>query len=202
MKKCKSCGTLAENSVNFCSNCGTKEFYNICANCGHTFEGGMFCVKCGTKMVVPASTVKEKPKENAQTQQTNPTPKTDESKPQPAKKTGKGSTILGLLIVVLIAFAIGSFISDGFVSFFTDDDDKKSVTITMEEFDELETGMSYSEVIEVVGGKGELRNENGKGTDFHTQIYRYKGKDDSAYATLYFINGQLQTKSQFGLDEE
>ena len=176
----------------FCANCGTLVGVEpkVCPNCKNTYTTNA-CPQCG---YMP---------EKAPAQPTQPTtqqPETAETKPCSPKKQSKSSTVLGLLVIALIVFAIGSLISDCFVSFFTDDD-KKSVTITIEEFDELEIGMSYDDVVEIVGGKGELKNENGNGTDFHTEMYRYEGKEKRSYASLYFINGTLRTKSQLGLDD-
>ncbi len=218
MKKCKYCGNLTENKNNFCPSCSANEFYNVCSNCGQVFEGGMFCMNCGTKVGVEPKvcpnckntyTTNACPQcgympEKAPAQPTQPTtqqPETAQTKPESPKKQSKSSALLGLLALGLIVFAIVSLISDGLVSFFTDDDNKKSVTITMDEYEEIEVGMSYDDVVEIVGGKGELKNENGKGTDFHTEMYRYEGKDKRSYASLYFINGTLRTKSQLGLDD-
>lgn len=46
MKVCEYCGTNAEDYVLQCPNCGSKEFENICINCGKTFTGGK-CPTCG-----------------------------------------------------------------------------------------------------------------------------------------------------------
>lgn len=46
MKICEYCGTKVEDNALQCHNCGSKDFENICINCGKTFTGGK-CPACG-----------------------------------------------------------------------------------------------------------------------------------------------------------
>ena len=55
MKKCLNCGELNENSIGFCSACGTSDFEEVasvtCPNCKKEVKAGAdFCTECGTKL--------------------------------------------------------------------------------------------------------------------------------------------------------
>ena len=52
--KCNNCGAMLPDTVNFCTECGTKldkveETKSTCSNCGSELrEGANFCVECGS----------------------------------------------------------------------------------------------------------------------------------------------------------
>jgi hypothetical protein len=76
--------------------------------------------------------------------------------------------------------------------------------ISLEEFNQIENGMSYEQVVSIVGGEGELTAENelGQGTQFHTVTKSYSFNGESglgANAILMFQNGELVSKAQYGL---
>lgn len=75
------------------------------------------------------------------------------------------------------------------------------VTITKEEFDKIQNGMTYEEVVKIVGGEGHKISETGKpGAPDHTVMYDYQGEGElGANASLMFQGGKLINKSQFGL---
>jgi len=79
--------------------------------------------------------------------------------------------------------------------------DSSDVTVTLDKFNEISNGMTYEEVVEIIGGEGNLLSETGeKGTDFYTVIYEYKGEGDpGANANFTFQDNKLQNKAQFGL---
>lgn len=76
-----------------------------------------------------------------------------------------------------------------------------NVTITMDEFNKIQNGMTYDEVTKIIGDPGELNSETGKkGTDLYTAMYSYKGEGDiGANAILTFQGGKLTNKTQIGL---
>jgi hypothetical protein len=78
-------------------------------------------------------------------------------------------------------------------------DSKKD--ITKEEFDQLESGMTYEIVTEILGMLGEVSSEIGfKGEKSHTITYHYKGKGFAgANAALTFQNNKLTNKMQVEL---
>ncbi|WP_231506359.1 DUF3862 domain-containing protein [Paenibacillus sp. UNC451MF] len=73
--------------------------------------------------------------------------------------------------------------------------------ITKAKFEKIENGMSYEEVVKIIGGSGELLSEIGKkGEKTHTTVYVYKGEGTvGANATLTFQDGKLMAKAQAGL---
>jgi Domain of Unknown Function with PDB structure (DUF3862) len=74
-------------------------------------------------------------------------------------------------------------------------------TISKAEFDAIKTGMTYEEVVEIIGSEGEVRSETGEaGSEFHTIMYSWDGEGIGANASLMFQGGKLQSKSQFGLE--
>ncbi|MCQ6275792.1 DUF3862 domain-containing protein [Bacillus sp. V3B] len=79
--------------------------------------------------------------------------------------------------------------------------ESSDVTVTLDKFDQIQNGMTYEEVIQIVGGEGNLLSESGeKGTEFYTVMYEYKGEGDlGANANFMFQGNKLQSKSQFGL---
>ncbi|MCD1261407.1 DUF3862 domain-containing protein [Paenibacillus athensensis] len=77
----------------------------------------------------------------------------------------------------------------------------EKVEITKEKYDKINNGMTYKEIIKIVGGKGETITETGEeGSDLHGIGVMYRGKGEvGASATFIFVGDKLQAKSQFGL---
>jgi hypothetical protein len=76
--------------------------------------------------------------------------------------------------------------------------------ISKEEFDKIQAGMTYEEVVEIIGGEGELNSESGsKGDQYYTAMYTWNGESGfgaNANATFQGNPAKLQNKSQFGLE--
>lgn len=74
--------------------------------------------------------------------------------------------------------------------------------ITKEQYDKINNGMKYQEVIDIVGIEGEIITESGiKDTDSYGIGVMYEGAEGTGTsATFIFINDTLHTKSQFGLE--
>ena len=74
--------------------------------------------------------------------------------------------------------------------------------LTLDKYNQLKIGMTYSEVVEFIGSDGILSTEAGvKGTATYQAFYTWKGSD-GAHAILRFCgeNIELQTKTQVGLE--
>jgi hypothetical protein len=82
-------------------------------------------------------------------------------------------------------------------------EDKKGV-VTKEKFDQIKDGMTYEEVVKIIGSKGNLISETGeKGTPYHTVIYQFEGDGSfGANANFTFQGGKLVNKAQFGIENE
>ncbi|MDM5430773.1 DUF3862 domain-containing protein [Bacillus mycoides] len=78
---------------------------------------------------------------------------------------------------------------------------KNKPGINKAKFDQIQNGMSYEEVKNIIGSDGEVISEGGQaGDQFHTIMYSWKGeKGLGANANFMFLEGKLQNKSQFGL---
>ncbi|MBW7475531.1 DUF3862 domain-containing protein [Paenibacillus oenotherae] len=74
--------------------------------------------------------------------------------------------------------------------------------ITKEQYAQINNGMTYKEVAEIVGGEGEVITESGeKGSDMYGIGVMYEGEGGvGASANFIFIGDKLQTKTQFGLE--
>ena len=79
---------------------------------------------------------------------------------------------------------------------------KNDPGISKKEFDQLQSGMSYEEVVKIIGSEGEVLSESGnEGEDLHTVMYQWDGESGwGANANAMFQGGKLNTKSQFGLE--
>ena len=75
-------------------------------------------------------------------------------------------------------------------------------TISKSEFEKIKNGMTYKQVVEIIGGPGEVLSEAGEqGTEFYTVMYTYEGEGSiGANANFMFQGGKLQAKAQFGLE--
>lgn len=75
----------------------------------------------------------------------------------------------------------------------------KQASITKEQYDKIDNGMTYQEVVDIIGGEGEIVTETGKkGSDMYGMGVMYKGKD-GANATFIFLGNKLESKSQYEL---
>jgi hypothetical protein len=76
--------------------------------------------------------------------------------------------------------------------------------ISKAEFDQIKSGMTYQQVVEIIGSEGEVLSESGTpgGTslDIHTVMYMWEGESGlGANANMMFQGNKLQNKAQFGL---
>lgn len=72
--------------------------------------------------------------------------------------------------------------------------------ITKAKFDQIQNGMSYDQVKQIIGSEGELLSEAGtKGDQYYTVVYDWKSSDGISNATFEFQGDKLQVKSQVGL---
>lgn len=73
------------------------------------------------------------------------------------------------------------------------------VEISLAQYNSIETGMSYDDVVNLLGGEGSLLSD----TDISgstSQVYQWNGASLGANATITFSNGKVMSKAQFGLE--
>lgn len=76
------------------------------------------------------------------------------------------------------------------------------IVITKETYDKVKNGMSYEEVVKIVGSKGDIVTESGEeGDEMYGIAVLYENKGSSlSNATFVFLGDKLQAKSQYGLE--
>ena len=114
--------------------------------------------------------------------------------------------ILGTIAVLIVPGACGvalvgwgSFVNDIEVN----DPEATPPIVTLAEFEQVETSMSYQEVIGVIGDPGITITSpmTVEGTDENGETSRYIWKnDDASYMKATFRDDQLLTKSQLFLE--
>lgn len=79
---------------------------------------------------------------------------------------------------------------------------KSEATISLTEFNSIETGMSYEQVCEIVGGEGTLGSNVDIGeAAYKTEIYQWTGEGSiGANANVTFQGGKVVSKAQIGLE--
>ena len=76
-------------------------------------------------------------------------------------------------------------------------------TITLAEYNQIETGMTYFQVCDIIGGYGEVLSEVdlGIGSEYATEMYMWEGEGMAgANANVTFQGGKVTAKAQFGLE--
>lgn len=72
--------------------------------------------------------------------------------------------------------------------------------ITAEKFNRIESGMTYDEVVNIVGSDGELLSQADVGGDeYKTEMYVWYGVVPGSNANVTFQGGKVVAKAQFGL---
>lgn len=75
-------------------------------------------------------------------------------------------------------------------------------SVSLEEFNKIETGMTYAEVCEIIGGEGTLSSsvDIGMGNEYKTELYQWTGDGSiGANANVSFQGGKVVSKAQIGL---
>ncbi len=72
------------------------------------------------------------------------------------------------------------------------------IEITIEQYNAIETGMTYEEVVEIMGGDGSLLSDT-EIAGSTSQIYMWNGNSFGANANITFSDGKVIAKAQVGL---
>ncbi len=95
---------------------------------------------------------------------------------------------------------------DGNLSFRADEAEEYQAPndeyITMDEFNQIQAGMSYQDVVNIIGSTGELLSSVDIGdAQYKTEMYSWEGKGSvGANASVMFQGGVVSSKAQFGLE--
>ena len=108
-----------------------------------------------------------------------------------------------LFLIIVLNFTLCSCVTPNDIVKGTDADIINSeASISLEEFNKIETGMTYDEVCEIVGGEGTLGSsvDVGIGNEYKTEIYQWTGDGAiGANANVTFQGGEVVSKAQVGL---
>ncbi|MDD2413993.1 MAG: DUF3862 domain-containing protein [Eubacteriaceae bacterium] len=76
-----------------------------------------------------------------------------------------------------------------------------STTITLDQFNQIQTGMTYDEVTAIVGSPGVVQSEVDIGDEtYKTTIYSWDGASYGSSANVTIQGGTVTSKSQYGLE--
>ena len=130
-------------------------------------------------------------------------------------KSSKGQAITGLVLAVvavaitvltnMVLMRVLSFVGAKAFDYIEDTysylriDEEFPRTVTMDKYNQVEVGMSYEKVVELLGSEGMLAEESTL-DNITTKSYRWIAENRISNATITFVNDQVAIKSQFLLD--
>lgn len=114
------------------------------------------------------------------------------------KKILKWVGIIFLIFVVIGVLSGGSKNSTSKTSPSATVVPQKAKGVTMEQFTTIKEGMTYEEVVAVLGSEGEVLSSNEVG-GYKTVMYKWDGAAVMSNMNATFQNGKMMSKAQFGL---
>jgi len=118
------------------------------------------------------------------------------------KKTNVLGTVLGIIILIIgLSMWLGGT-SEMLETSSQSSYSKSSSKITLEKFNQIQTGMTYEEVVEIIGEEGTVLSEVDMdiGEEYKTIIYYWYGSDGISNSNITFQGNKVVAKSQIGLD--
>lgn len=108
----------------------------------------------------------------------------------------KATTYSLILLCFLLVFLTAFEIYKNFVY------DKYSIGISLDEFNRIENGMTYEEVVNIIGHNGAMQSslDLNIGSEYATESYLWDGTDSLSSAIIIFQGGKVIMKSQFNLE--
>ena len=115
------------------------------------------------------------------------------------KKTIYIRLILTVMIIGMLGILTSKVLGAETTNYISLNDEK----ITLEEFNKITTGMTYQEIVAIIGGEGTVMSETSLGDkeEYHTIMYMWEGKGTlGANANVTIQGGKVVSKAQAGLD--
>ena len=112
--------------------------------------------------------------------------------------------ILILFIVGAIGLSLGNSKTNTVQTSSNNTNNTKVVVdnkITLEKFNKIQNGMTYNEVVEIIGEEGTVLSDSdlGMGEEYHTLMYYWYGMDGISNANITIQGGKVISKAQIGL---
>lgn len=171
-----------------------------CQKCGQQVpDNASFCQNCGANL-------EAKPNLNNQQFQNVAPDLVYQQPPKKKKKHGCLVTIIVLAVIFMIfaVLIVSTDTESSGDSLTTTEQVSTTEFITYEEYEQIETGMTYKEVVAIVGCEGKLVSSSDFGDGSTTATYSWSSKDlggGVTYgATVSFIDNKVEFKQQIGLD--
>lgn len=148
-----------------------------CSNCGEEIkDNAKYCEKCGNDFSKNNSTQIRKPK----------------------KKRGCLMSIL-IFIILGIGTIIFANMQNNAIQKSVSGVSSNSEYITLEEYNKIETGMTYEKVVKIVGSKGTVSSQVEMNGINNIIITWYGNGLAGSNANVTFMNNKVQGKAQVGL---
>ncbi len=116
------------------------------------------------------------------------------------EKYGKVAVVLaliGIVGLVVVSSELMTIFKDPFAPNFLTSSSSESQLVTMSEYNQIYDGMTYGDVVRIIGSRGEELSRSST-AGYTITMYAWKNKNGSNM-TAMFENGKLTTKSQIGL---
>lgn len=174
--KCKTCGETIAKNAKACPRCGARRRNNIPLGI-FLIAVGLIVLFSGLGKTISTSKAKKKS-----------TPATPAVTATAAIEETTAPDVAG-------SDEIGDPDSD-------ETEDVNPATISLEEFNAISTGMTYEEVVSIVGSEGKVLSEVdiGMGDEYRTIMYMWEGEGSmGANANVTIQGGKVTAKAQLGL---
>lgn len=199
-----------------------------CSQCGAVFSAGAnYCSKCGAALTAPVTSSNAPTPNDEQSQELNDAPPSTSL--TPARKTSSAAVIGYAFLVIAVLYIISKGLSAADTSTSNSSATspensassssqsqpskaqverarRESAKATLTEFNALTTGMTYAEVVRIIGSEGTVMSSThtdgipGIMDPIDTVMYTWEGSGGfGANMNAMFQNDKLMSKAQLGL---
>ena len=105
-------------------------------------------------------------------------------------------TVKNFILISMLILTIG--LCTGCSNTVTTSNKANDNKVTLEKFNKIKTGMTYEQVVEIIGEEGTLDSET-ELMNVKTQIYHWYAKNHMSNAIITFSNNKVTSKTQTAL---